>query len=97
VLLAVVAAACSFSGGCAEGQLSGHIGLFQGTQPGFFRQAKAEPILGGVVAGAAAARMQAFSAHDLGYGLETPLGVRRGFENRGKREQAVSVSVRRKF
>lgn len=99
LFLDVAVAARSFSDGCAEGRLEATLGSLKDRGPGFLLQANAERIIGGFEIGAATARgqTQVSIVYGLGSGLKIQAGVRGGFENTGKREQAVLVGIWRKF
>lgn len=89
----------SFSDGCAEGRLELTAGGVNDRGTGVLLQANAEKIFGGFGGSAATERVQAQASlvYGLGNGLKIQAGVRAGFENSGKREEAVLVGVWRKF
>lgn len=99
VFLDLALAARSFSDGCAEGRLEATLGSLKDRGPGFLLQANAEQIFGGFETGAATARgqTQASVVYGLGNGFKIQAGVRGGFENTGKREQAVLIGIWRRF
>ena len=92
-------AARSFSDGCGEGRLEFTAGSINDRGPGVLLQANAEKLFGGVRGKSAVERVQAQASlvYGLGNGLKIQAGVRAGFENTGKREEAVLVGVWRKF
>jgi len=99
VFIDAEAAVRSFSDGCAEGRLELTAGGVNDRGAGVLLQANAEKIFGGFGGSAATERVQAQAslAYGLGNGLKIQAGVRAGFENSGKREEAVLVGVWRKF
>lgn len=99
VFIDVAVAARSFADGCAEGRLEATLGALRERGPGFLLQVNAEKVFGGFAEGAATTRAQtqASVVYSLGNGFRVQAGVRGGFENTGKREQAVLVGVWRKF